>query len=232
LLKKIEDTQADSFLEAATIVAESIMNGGIVHTFGTGHSHMVAEEPCCRASTMIAVNAMLVPGLKGDTYATLSYEAERLEGYAKHILDYYNVSRKDVLIVISNSGRNAVPIEMAMEAKKKGIKVVAITSLDYSRSVPSRHSSGKKLYEIADIVIDNCCPLGEGLVDVEGVPFKVGPSSTVTGTAIINAIMVQAAQNMVEKGVEPPVCMSGNLPGSDEYNKKFFDKYRNRVKIL
>jgi len=155
---------------------------------------------------MIAVNAMLVPGLKGDTYATLSYEAERLEGYAKHILDYYNVSRKDILIIISNSGRNAVPIEMAMEAKKKGIKVVAITSLDYSKRVPSRHSSGKKLYEIADIVIDNCCPLGEGLVNVEGVPFKVGPSSTVTGTAIINAIMVQAAQNMVEKGVEPPVC--------------------------
>jgi len=232
LLERIEDTQADSILEAATIVAESIINGGIIHTFGTGHSHMIAEEPCCRASTIIAVNAMLVPGLKADTYATLSYEAERLEGYAKHILDYYKVSRKDVLIIISNSGRNAVPIEMAMEAKTRGIKVVAITSLDYSKAVPSRHSSGKKLYEIADIVIDNCCPLGEGLINVEGVRVKVGPSSTVTGAAIIHAIMVQATQNMVEKGVEPPVCMSGNLPGSDEYNKKFFDKYRNRIKIL
>ena len=232
LLKRIKATQMDRILQAAEVVADSISDGGLVHTFGTGHSHYIAEEPCCRGSSLMAVNAWLVPGLMGNTQADLAYRLERLEGYAKHILDYFNPSKKDVLIIVSNSGRNAVPVEMAMEAKKKGIKTVAITSLEYSKSVPSRHSSGKKLYEIVDIVIDNCCPLGEGVVDVEGVPFKVGPSSTVTGAAIIDAIMVQAARNMADKGVEPPATMSGNLPGADEYNEKLFVKYRNRIKML
>ncbi|MHA1505859.1 MAG: sugar isomerase domain-containing protein [Candidatus Asgardarchaeia archaeon] len=231
VLKKCMETQMEDILKAADAVAESIMEGGVVRTFGTGHSHMIAEEPCVRASSLAPVNAILVPGLKGDTYAWLSYKAERLEGYAKHIIDYYEISKKDVLIIVSNSGINAVPVEMAMEAKKRGIKTIAITSLSYSKGVPSRHSSGKKLYQIADIVIDNCCPLGEGMVDVDKVPFKVGPCSTISGIVIINSIMVQAAQRLAEKGMEPPVMMSGNLPESDEYNKKFIEKYKGKVKI-
>jgi uncharacterized phosphosugar-binding protein len=156
---------------------------------------------------------------------------ERLDGFAPHILDYHRVSKQDVLVIISNSGRNAVPIEMALEAQGRGISVIAVTSLAYSRSVSSRQRSGKKLYEIADVVIDNCAPHGDAVVKLPGVPQPVGPLSTVAGAAVMHAMMVGVAERLVGKMDPVPVFWSGNLDGVWEKNHKMMDPYRDRVRF-
>jgi uncharacterized phosphosugar-binding protein len=135
------------------------------------------------------------------------------------------------LVVISNSGRNAVPVEMAIEARRRGIPVVAVTSLAYSRQVTSRQASGKKLYEVADVVIDNCAPWGDATVKLPGVPQPVGPLSTVAGAALMQAVMVGVAERLVGKMDPVPVFWSGNLDGVTENNWKLMDPYRGRVRI-
>lgn len=229
ILSKVEETQADNIADAAVLVSECLLNDGIVYTFGTGHSHCVAEEVCWRAGCLVPIDAILEPSLTGHTQLVKSGATERLEGFSKIILDHRDLGEHDVMIVISNSGRNAAPIEMAMEARKRNLPVIAITSLEHSRGTRSRHSGGKKLYEVADVVIDNCAPLGDAVMRVEGLSQPMGPVSNISGATIIHAIMVQAAQNMLDKGVEPPVFMSGNLDGAEEYNAPFLKKYRGRV---
>jgi uncharacterized phosphosugar-binding protein len=157
---------------------------------------------------------------------------ERLEGYAAMVIEQYDVRPEEIIIILSNSGRNAVPIEMAIQARKRGLKVVAITSLDFSRSVPSRHSSGKRLYELADVVIDNKVPVGDAAIGIEGIPQKMGPISTIINAVLMHAIIMRACQLMLEKGATPPVWMSANLEGGDEYNLQYTSKYKNRVKYL
>ena len=156
---------------------------------------------------------------------------ERVEGMADVMLHYYEPSAKDALIIISNSGRNAAPIEMAKGAKARGVPVIAITSLAHSKGTNSRHSSGKKLYELADVVIDNGCPKGDCLMHLEGLRQPVGAGSGVAGLFIAHSIIVQTIQNLLERGIEPPVFMSGNLDGSDEFNHRFIERYKGRIKI-
>jgi uncharacterized phosphosugar-binding protein len=147
-------------------------------------------------------------------------------------LDDYDVQAGDVIIVISNSGRNAAPVEMALEAKERGLVVVALTSLAHARSVPPKHASGKRLNEIADIVLDNQGVPGDGILKLEGLQPRVGPTSTVMGAIILNAIMVQAVTYILEAGGTPPVAFSANLDGAEEYNADLVRQYRGRVRHL
>ena len=229
ILSEIEETQAQSIAKASTLVSECLLNDGIVYTFGTGHSHCVAEEVCWRAGSLVPVDAILEPSLTGHTQVVKSGMAERLEGFAKVILDHRELGDHDVMIVISNSGINAAPIEMALEASKRGLPVIAITSLDYSKRSRVRQSGGKKLYEVATVTIDNCTPWGDAAMRLEGLRQPVGPTSNISAVTIIHAVMVQAAQNMLDEGIEPPVFMSGNLDGGNDYNAPFLKKYRDRV---
>ena len=230
-LDQLSDTQLEVISRAAELIASRVAAGGIVHTFGTGHSHELAEEVAYRAGGVVPVNPILEPSLTGSTEVSKSEFLERLEGFAPHILDYHRVSEADVLIIISNSGRNAVPVEMAIEARQRGIPVVAVTSLAYSREVSSRQSSGKKLYEVADIVIDNCTPYGDAAVSLEGVPQPVGPLSTVAGAAVMHALMVGVAERLVGKMSPVPVFWSGNLDGVTEKNTQMMGPYRGRVRF-
>jgi uncharacterized phosphosugar-binding protein len=120
---------------------------------------------------------------------------------------------------------------MALLARERGVPVIAITSLAHSKGTSSRHSSGKKLYQIADVVIDNLCPKGDALVQMEGLPVPIGAGSGAVGMFIMHAIIVQAVQSLLERGIQPPVFMSGNLDGSDEFNRALIDRYRGRIKI-
>ena len=161
LLNKVRETQRDKILEAAKLVKEALKKDKLIHVYGTGHSQVLAIEVFYRAGGFVPVNAILDLGSSVYGGAMKSTGVERLQGYAKILLDYYDIGQDDVLIVVSNSGRNALPIEMAMGARERGAKVIAITSIEFSSKFPSRHPSGKRLYDVADIVIDNHVPPGD-----------------------------------------------------------------------
>jgi uncharacterized phosphosugar-binding protein len=231
VLQRIVETQMDEIERAAEIIAEAIANDGILYTFGTGHSHVIAEDVAYRAGGLAPVDAILEPSLTGHSKVWQSEYMERVEGMAEVILNYYGISSKDALVVISNSGRNAAPIEMAAGAKDRGVPVIAITSLAHSKGTTSRHSSGKKLYQLADVVIDNCCPRGDCLLHLDGLQPPVGAGSGVAGLFIMHSIIVQSTQNLLDRGIRPPVFMSGNLDGSDEFNRAVLERYEGRIKI-
>jgi len=231
LIEEIAESQKGSMTQAARVIADAVEKDGIVYTFGTGHSHIIAEDVAYRAGGLVPVDAILEPSLTGHQQVHKSETMERVEGMAKVIFDYYEISEKDIMIVISNSGRNAAPIEMAQVCQANNVPVIAITSLQYSKSVTSRRSSGTKLYQHADVVVDNRGPLGDCLLELEGVSQPVGPSSGVTGLYILHSIIVQAIKNLADDGVDPPVFRSGNLDGSDEINKKLLKKYQGRIKL-
>jgi len=216
LLSEVRSTQSGPIAAAGVILGETISGGGIVHTFGSGHSAAIAYEAHGRAGGLAAVSAIIDPsrGL-----------AEKVEGYGKALMAPVRLGKHDSMIVISNSGRNALPIEVAMVARDNDLKVIAITSLAHSRSVTSRHSSGKRLFELADVVIDNMGEPGDAAIALAGCDAPVGPTSTITGAYIMNEVMIAAVSWMLKNGIEPPVFKSANLDGSKEHNAKLRDRY-------
>ena len=231
LLQGIVGTQMDKIERAAEIIADAIANDGLLYTFGTGHSHVIAEDVAYRAGGLAPVDAILEPSLTGHQQVFKSEFMERVEGMAEVILDYYEISSKDALVVISNSGRNAAPVEMAELAKARGVPVIAVTSLAHSKGTTSRLSGGKKLYQVADVVIDNGCPKGDCLLRLDGLQQPVGAGSGVAGMFIVHAIIVQTIQNLLDRGIQPPVFMSGNIDGSEEFNRPFLERYKGRVRL-
>lgn len=224
-MQQVLDHELPNIEAAAELAAKSCLSGGRIYVFGTGHSHLVAEEFYIRAGGLALVRAILPPELMLDQMALKSTYVERLEGYAPILLDLYNVEAKDTLIVISNSGRNAVPVEMCLEAKKRGTSVVAITSMKHSGSCTSRHSSGKKMYEIADVTIDNCAEKGDAAFYVEGFDIPVGPTSDAVGVAIAQAMTCSIVKKLVDAGMEPPVFCSANVDGGDEKNAHLYRQH-------
>lgn len=222
LLQQISETQSEPIEAAAEIIAKHIADNGILYILGSGHSLITALESSGRAGGLVPIDIIF-----DRTFGKI----ERLSGYAEYLLKEYDIDN-GVVVVVSNSGRNALPIEVALESKKRGAKVIALTSLAHSKSVTARHPSGKRLFEIADIVVDNCCEPGDAVVEVEGSPGKVGATSSVSCTFIINSILVQAVENLTKMGVTPPVLISANLDGSDEYNDRLRKMYKGRIKGL
>lgn len=230
-LELVRKTQWDEITRSAHLIARSLKNGGLLHLFGCGHSHMLVEEVFYRAGGLVPINPIFETSVMLHEGAVKSSQIERMEGYAVHILNNYTVNPGEVIIIISNSGINSLPIEMAMEARKKGLKVVAVTSSAYFQE-PSRHSSGKKLYELADIVIDNTLPYGDSLVEVPNTNLKMAPGSTVVGAFILNILMTEIVEELVRLNVDPPIFVSGNVEGGFERNLKYIDQYKNRIKHL
>jgi uncharacterized phosphosugar-binding protein len=216
---------------AAKMMAERIAEGGVVHVFGSGHSHMMAEEVFHRAGGLFAFNAMLDINL--TNFGTLKAGmVERTEGYAKVIIASFDVRPGEVVVVVSNSGINAVPIELAIEARKIGARVIAITSVEKYATAASRHSSGKKLAEVADLTIDSQVPAGDAILLLDGLTAPVAASSTVLGAALMNAMVAQTAEELLAMGQQPPVIVSMNVPGGDEHNARLTEQYRPRLQLL
>ncbi|MGH9694798.1 MAG: sugar isomerase domain-containing protein [Bryobacteraceae bacterium] len=216
ILDRIATTQADPIQCAGAAVAAALGAGGIVHAFGSGHSHLIAEEAFFRAGGIVPVSPILDERLTFLRGALESTHAEREPEFAARLLEKANVAAGDAAIIISNSGRNALPIEMAMEMKARRVAVVAITSLEHSQSSPAIHSSGRRLFELADITIDNGAPLGDSAMKIPGLDRRMGPVSTVTGAAIVHSIMMEAAVELLRTGVSVPVFQSVNVPGADD----------------
>jgi uncharacterized phosphosugar-binding protein len=233
VLERIKREQAAKIKQAGQIVAEALTAGGVIHTFGTGHSHLIADEAFFRAGGLAAINPILderLIFLKGALESTL---AERESGLARELIELEQVRPEDAAILISNSGRNAVPVEMALEMKARDVKVIAITNLEQSRASMARHASGKRLYELADVAIDNCVPSGDALLALPGLDGRVGPASTVAGSAIINSIMVEAVHELLQRGEPVPLLPSANVEGvSEETLRNILSPYKGRIRYL
>jgi uncharacterized phosphosugar-binding protein len=232
MIQRLQDEQLGLIREAGRLVAEVLHADRLVHVFGTGHSHMLAEEGLYRAGGLAPVNAILESGLMLHEGATMSTRLEKLPGYSPIVADKYGFEEGDLLIVISNSGVNAAPLEMAVLAREAGLDVLAICSVAYSKSAELKSGVPARLYEVADLTLDNLGEPGDAAVEVDGTGLKVGPTSTVIGAALLNAVFVEAACTLAAEGVEPPVYRSSNMPGASEHNRQLVERFRGRIRHL
>jgi uncharacterized phosphosugar-binding protein len=233
ILDRIKYEQKQNIDRAGVLVADAIGAGGVIHTFGSGHSHLIADEAFFRAGGIAAINPILDERLIFLKGALESTRAERETGLARELIEKESVERGDVAIIISNSGRNAVSIEMTSEMRARGVKIIAITSLEQSRASTSRHPSGHRLFELADLVIDNCVPDGDALLSLPGLSATVGASSTVAGAAVINSIIIEAVSQLLKRGERVPVLTSANVEGTSlDTLREVLKRYRDRIRYL
>lgn len=238
LLKRIEETQMEAIEAAAEICARSIASDGLVHLFGTGHSRIMVEEMFPRHGSFAGFHPIVelsltyhnpVVGANGQRQAMF---LEHIEGFAEVILRNFVFSPEDSFMIFSNSGVNEVVLEVAIQAKKRNLPVIAVVSMEHCLATEPKHSSGKRLVDVADVVLDNCTPGGDALVKVEGLEDPVGPGSTIGGAAIVNAIKCLVAEKLTRSGRPPLVLSSSFFMGSEASEKRFdqvYDEYRARV---
>lgn len=230
LLSRLWETQQDAMNAAIEAMARSVVDGGVVHVFGCGHTQVLGLEVWYRAGQPAFMSPVFNENLWPHNGPALGSAMEKLEGFGELIFDVHDARPGEVILVLSNSGRNAVPIEVALKAKARGLTVVAITSMDYSTQVRSKHSSGKRLFEIADITIDNCGPLGDASQTLPGVGPKAGPVTTILNAAILNSMLVELVARLAERGVEPPVFTSANLDADLAKNAEYARRYAPRIR--
>lgn len=242
IVEKIAATQMDAIERAAEICSESIVRDGLVFCWGGGHSRMSVEEMFPRIGSypgfypMVELALTFYTNVVGNDGLEQSFFIERADGYAEVVLNSYEFGPHDSMICFSSTGINGVVIDMALGAKARGLPVIAVTSVEHADSTPSRHKSGKKLKEIADVVIDNCTPPGDAVVAIEGLKYKVSPTSTVGAATIVNALKARTAELMIQKGVEPVVLTSPHFVDREEEAKaqlqRVYAEFKRRKKMI
>lgn len=230
LIDVVYQEESKNIKEAAKIIFDSIKEKGVLHVFATGHSHMFAEELFYRAGGLVQVNPILEPFLMQHEGSIRSTKFERLTGIAEIIFNSLDLRSGEPFIIVSNSGINSVPIEMAVLAKDKGHPVICVTSMTQSSKSNTRNKYNKHLYEVCDVVIDNHTPYGDGVIEKDY--GKIGASSSIACSFIAQSIVIEIVNLYEEKGLVPPIYISANTPGGDEHNKELYEKYKNRIKSL
>ena len=231
LLAEIFEKESGNIRKAGEYVADALEKDGLLYVFGCGHSHMIEEELFYRAGGLLAVAPIFETSAMLHEGAVKSSQIERMSGYAQHVMDRYPIGENDVLLAVSTSGLNPFPIEMADAARKKGAKVIVITSSSYAGRTP-RTADGRHLSDAGDLVLDNHVPAGDAVICVRSDGTKAGPVSSMASVFIADSIMLSACESLRERGLEPDVFISGNTPEGDAYNKKMLDVVRTRVKHL
>ncbi len=231
--------EIETIQKASRVVAESIAKEEPIHVIGPGgHSNMAVEEVLWRAGGLAPINAILDPGTNLIHGAKRSNFIERTPGYALKVLDAYRVGRKpgEVIIVVNAYGINSMSIDTVLEAKKRRMITIGITSRSFAdvlpKDHPSRHLSGKNLYQEVDYFLNCHLPYGDAVVEIKGCIQKTGPTSTFCNVFTINLLMIETVKRLMEMGVQPPLWMSANLPGGDEANRSLEEKYIPRIKHL
>jgi uncharacterized phosphosugar-binding protein len=217
--------EAANIEAAASYCAESVRQGRVIHVFGCGHSQIFAMEVFYRAGGLVPVNALLIPHLALFPKAKLSTLQERIEGFSDQYLALENTDPADTMIVVSISGRNAGVVDMALAAKARGMKVIALVSRQFADSTTSRHSSGQNLRDVADVVIDIKCVSGDAALGIDGLDVRFCGTSTVLGVAVMEAIIAQTVENCVAAGYTPPIYVSSNLDRGDAINAEHIKNY-------
>ena len=231
LVELVPVAQAEPMERAAELIADALCGEGYVFTFGTGHSHLLAEEIFYRAGGLARVCPILEDSLMLHRAAARSSQIERASGIAKPLLEDVDAVRYGgVMFLFSNSGCNTVAVDMALEAKVKGLSTVCITNLTHAAKSTSRHPQGKKLCEVCDVVIDNMGCYGDAAIEVDGK--MTGATSTVIGAMILQAIVCRAIELTAQRGGIPEVFHSANTAGGDEANEDYIRKYKPYVKSL
>ncbi|MGH9396851.1 MAG: sugar isomerase domain-containing protein [Terriglobia bacterium] len=227
----ISRVEMDSLRTAAEIVAATLEGGGIIHTFGTGHSSLLAQEMFYRAGGLVAVNPILDPRLGFEYGAFESTAFERSADGAARLAEKAGFRAGDTGIIISNSGRNPLPVEMALRMKAAGLKLIVLTNIEQSRASASRHALGKRLFELADAVLDNHCPSGDAAVQIEGLAQRLGPLSTIMGASILHGVVLEAAAMLAAKGKPPATLISANIsgPGTEDLHTSV-EPYQERIR--
>lgn len=228
---RLREREWPQISQVATWLGEALARDGWLYVFGTGHSHLIAEEVFYRAGGLAHAVPMLDPRIMLHEQAIEATYTERESGFAERLIQHYPVAAGDVLVVVSNSGRNAVPIEMAMQGRARGLRVAAILNRKQSDAWPSRHASGKKLSEVAEVVIDNGGPDGDAWLQLPGLPGAIGSTSTMAGALIIQLILAQGIELSLARGIAPEIYISSNTSG-DDHNDQLLQKYRSRIRHL
>lgn len=231
-ITQVQTTQVDAIQRASAVLAERMRSGGVVQLFGTGHSRAFCMEMAGRAGGLVPTHAMYL----GDLALSGRYPVEEMRDpaferrpeVARELFDLYDVRAEDALVVVSNSGRNGSTVEMALIAIEKKLPVVVVTSMAHTSAVASRHPSGKRLFELGDVVIDNCAPLGDAVLDM-GQGAKICAVSSVSGAVIAQALTAEIAAQYQRHGEKPPVLVSANVDGADDFNIQLRAQYGSRI---
>lgn len=232
LIDEVMLTQLTSIESASHEIALAIENSKKIFLFGTGHSHMLAEEMFFRAGGLVRVQPVLEESLMLHTSASKSAEIQQLSGYANIIFDHYQMKKGDVLVIFSYSGLSGVCIDLAKLANERGLILIALTNTKCARLGVSYHTSGKCLYEYADIVIENVGALSDASVEIDGFDIPVSPTSTVIGSMIMNAVVARTVEILVQKGIKPEVFAGGDSEYNCEIDNRYVDKYLGEIKFL
>ena len=229
LLAKVATSQEEAIVQAERLLGDTVAAGGVWHLFGSGHSHLAAEEMFYRAGGLAPVNAMVFPGLAPHEAPVTSTRLERLAGLGALVFERYDIRERDLLTIVSNSGRNAAVVELAQTAKAHGIKTLAICSLAHASRTGPAAVVAATLPQICDYVIDNGGAPGDAALPLGEDGVHICPTSTLMNTAILQQLVFGACQHLREQGLEAPVFRSANLPGGDAWNAELIARYRERV---
>ena len=224
LFDEVKDKNQDALKTLGAVIGKSIGTGGVLHTFGSGHSGILAQELVHRAGGLVPVSAIVDP-TGGWTETLTGYGTELVK---RHYYNYELLSG-ETIIVISNSGKNPCPIEVALACRELGLTVAAVTSLTMSRNAKSGHPCGKRLFEVADHVLDNGGEIGDAAMTIPGHPDKVGPTSTLSGALLLNLLLMEVIEYLSLNNLPVPVLRSANMPGAREYNAEISAPYKHRL---
>ncbi|MFI6903624.1 sugar isomerase domain-containing protein [Nonomuraea sp. NPDC050394] len=232
LATSVISRQEHQVRQAARLIVTSLRGGGVVNAFGSGHSEAIAMEIAGRAGGLVPSNRLSLRDLVlygGQPVSVLTGELERDPGIAQQIYDLAPVEPQDVFVLISSSGVNGTVVELARIVKERGHTLIALTSIEHSSAMPSRHPSGRKLLDLADVVLDNGSPYGDAILELPG-GGTYGAVSTVTSALLAQMVVTTAVEELVALGETPPVYLSVNVTGGDEHNKALESRYAGRIR--
>lgn len=236
-LTRIHDEEQQAIRQAARAVADHVKEDKLVYVYGPGgHSNLGSQEVFFRAGGLMHISAILDEGTLLSQGALRSMAIERTPGYAQIVMDDYGLKEGDLLIIVNAYGINSATIDTALEAQKRNIRTIAVTSIEHASSTPmdhpARHPSKQNLHDLADLVLDSKVPVGDAIVEISGLDQKVAAISTFANAFLLNALVSEAVDLLVKDGIHPPIWTSGNAAGGDDANNRFISSFKGRVKKL